>query len=455
MELRQQRSQTSLGMADAADLSGTWRGPAPSRQSMLDVGSVSSRATMSRQSSNALSSISRGSSSRAAQHQSPTKPALHTSNAVEALEQFTHYFSASTTAQAYAEAGDTETVEMVRHMDQFGNSAINMNEDLQALLRYSLQAQMEAELSGDGQALDKWLAMDKALSNLLRQSDEQVRNLTSGLFSLMRADKERERLRRSISDAIGGGDRPESRMSSIRPSPSRTFRDVESNGLGETSPRRLPPRSESRLASGPRSASRLGGNSSFRHSTYSAECDSPSAYVSPRLGTDGTRVTSRRGSVLHGRSTSKVPRNIDASRRQASLANTSYGADDIKAPVSLSPRRSSLSVAAVSRGELAGMLDDAPPRIRRTPSRDSGRTETSAYVARRSTISVASDDSRRSSLSPAGSTAMGNSPRPSLHLPNSPQEAINNSLSKLTQTLGSGSRRYSRRLTGSSALDAA
>jgi hypothetical protein len=353
---------------------------------------------------------------RSADMRSPSEQPLHTKNLSEVIDQLIVYFSASSTARQYNEAGDTETAEMVQHIKRFSTTAITMNDEVRSMLYHSLQAQMDAELGGNERDLEAWSIMDKALSSLLRLSDDQVRSLGDGLFSLMRTDKERERLRKQLGSDAGSVSRPGSRMSSLHMSPSKRRETI---GATRESPRASNSRTESRLERRARShfaqdsASPYADRDRSDASFFSPSAESP---VSPVEGLASSRLT-RVGST-HARSTSEAVsrRTSMLLRREGSAVTAS--SRTLRAPPTLSPKRPTLAVAALSTGELADMFDDEGNPVAMSSTVDEFDAVGSA--SRRNTISGVSSLSRSSAGSPSASTMVGNSPRTSLQLTRGP-----------------------------------
>ncbi|UZJ57495.1 hypothetical protein CBS101457_006815 [Exobasidium rhododendri] len=140
-------------------------------------------------------------------------------NSVEAFERFlldsikTASDSPSNTIRSAPDA-----LELINRFRETSETAININAGLRTLLQSVLDYQIDAEVR-DGNEDNALLFqnIDKSLSHILRESDEQMRSLTDGLLIFTRQEKDRDRLRRRSKEpgntSVLSGPRSSSRLS--------------------------------------------------------------------------------------------------------------------------------------------------------------------------------------------------------------------------------------------------
>ena len=158
----------------------------------------------------------------AASEQAETMP-LHERNLLNAFDVFDRHFSqsgqAGTPNSSSSMRGGPESMELVDRFREVSDSSTRINAGLRRLVQVTLEAQIDAELAnGDASssaASTAFSILDRGLTHLLRDSDEQVRSLTDGLMVFTRAERERDRMRRVLgtSDQGSVGGRPGSRVS--------------------------------------------------------------------------------------------------------------------------------------------------------------------------------------------------------------------------------------------------
>lgn len=133
-----------------------------------------------------------------------------------------------------------EATDLVNRFKEASEAAVNINIGLRSILQNLLELQIDAEV-GESPVGDVRLFsdLDKDLSLILRDSDDQIRSLADGLITFTKSEKERDKLRRKVNEMNNTATmpRPTSRLSSL--------------GLSQVSPDR-----ERMLGR----ASRLGGN---------------------------------------------------------------------------------------------------------------------------------------------------------------------------------------------------
>ncbi|KAN0061096.1 hypothetical protein ACQY0O_006831 [Thecaphora frezii] len=135
---------------------------------------------------------------------------VHDRNMRNAFDMFERYFcSAPSTSSSAPAAAGPESIEMVASFGEVVAIASELNAGLRDLIQAALEAQVDAEMRDRNgtpvsqQALDCFARFDRDLSDLLKRSDEQVRNLTEGLMAVTRAERERDRQRKAAMNDHG------------------------------------------------------------------------------------------------------------------------------------------------------------------------------------------------------------------------------------------------------------
>jgi hypothetical protein len=348
---------------------------------------------------------------------------LHERNLLNSFEIFERYLLDSTSPlepSSISPRSASEAVELINRFKETSDTAITINAGLRMVLQNVLELQIDAEV-GDSAADNARLFadIDRSLSSILRDSDEQIRSLTDGLITFTRAEKERDRLRKKRNDVAVAATIPRSgsRLSSlglsqISPGKERllgresqqgkreterrsssfdlrrsmSIRDRLTASNSNTSMQAVESRSDrsngSRKSSDSGKQSRLGRRFSLLHETSPGTSTTsnfpPSPYspspnpassgdnasrTSPTLdmhhsASEKHRLSRLSHNMSHARSFSelspKVRSTVDAEilmqrspllRRDKSSTNS---VQTVRAPSSLSPRRSRLSFPRVS-----------------------------------------------------------------------------------------------------------
>ncbi|PWN93371.1 hypothetical protein FA10DRAFT_298771 [Acaromyces ingoldii] len=317
----------------------------------------------------------------AASEQAETMP-LHERNLLNAFDVFDRHFSqsgqAGTPNSSNSMRGGPESMELVDRFREVSDSSTRINAGLRRLVQVTLEAQIDAELANSdapsSATSTAFSILDRGLTHLLRDSDEQVRSLTDGLMVFTRAERERDRMRRVLgtSDQGSVGGRPGSRVSLLaspdteRGNNGSVDLDKPANDLRRAFSQRermgvsLSVAGKSSASSTSQGSSELSGGSQRRTVAEATSPYSPTPYTgkgkegikSPTLSTAAHASSQRLRSTLgisHKRSNSELPspRSPATEFRKDKTSNTSSNST-VKPPASLSPRRPKLSFPSVS-----------------------------------------------------------------------------------------------------------
>ena len=330
---------------------------------------------------------------------------LHERNLLNSVEVFERHFLEPSRPNLDTPVRTTpEAVELVNKFKETSEAAIGVNAGLRALLQSVLERQIDAEVGDDSMDSGRLLsAIDRSLSLILRDSDEQIRSLTDGIITFTRAERERDRLRRLASDQGSSGSatlpRSASRHSSL--------------GLSQMSPEKE--RAASRIGDGDHEASRSSLDLRRRLSARDRDVRITASYSNPSMqaleshsqasdmssrsggnggmsrksSDSGQHKSSRRFSLLHD-SSSKMPTSPYSPSPNPAGGSSSRIRASITSPVlelhdqrggklghSISHARSASELSPKLRageGELTGVFQRSPLSRREKSSTNSTQT---------------------------------------------------------------------------------
>ena len=288
--------------------------------------------------------------------QTPGGTPAHDRNMHSAFEMFERYFSqAPSSSPAAPVAPGPESVEMTSCFREVVSSASQINAEVRAMIQTALDAQINAELDANrGDTISAYAAaetfahLERGLTDVLKRSDEQLRNLTEVMMAITRTERERDRQRKSAFVEQSPSTRPVSRMSSMASPVDEMRRSLETRSTRSNSVRDPPSPADTvtEQSSSERRAERSRVAERLLNSTRAPA--SPYSPLHAKGGAAGGTLTAsqiRNMSSMghHARSASELSPSSVA-RRERSMANLSA---TIKPPP-LSPRRPKLSFPSVS-----------------------------------------------------------------------------------------------------------